>query len=84
MLGEDGVQRAAVVQAAAHHDGEILHVGPVFEEGPTIERLHRFIAERGSLAGKHHELYLGDPNRAAPERLKTILRQPIAGPGAAG
>ena len=77
MLGEDGVQRAAVVQAAAHHDGEILHVGPVFEEGPTIERLHRFIAERGSLAGKHHELYLSDLRRADPRKWKTVIRQPM-------
>ena len=40
--------------------------------------LHAFIAEQGrELAGKHHEIYLGDPRRSAPEKLKTIIRQPM-------
>lgn len=57
---------------------QVLHVGPYAAERPTIERLHAFIRDRGyRLAGKHHEIYLGDPRRAAPERLKTILRQPM-------
>ena len=47
-------------------------------EGPTIASLHAFIAEQGrELAGKHHEIYLGDPRRSAPEKLKTIIRQPV-------
>lgn len=46
---------------------QILHVGPFSEEGPTIERLHAAIAERGgTLSGKHHEIYLSDIRRAAP------------------
>jgi hypothetical protein len=58
---------------------QVLHVGPYSEEGPTIERLHYFIEESGyKRRGKHHEIYLGDPRRAAPEKLKTILRQPIS------
>ena len=58
---------------------QIMHIGPYATEGPTIQRLHAFIAEQGyERAGKHHEIYLGDPRRAAPEKLKTILRQPIA------
>ncbi|HMA54150.1 MAG TPA: GyrI-like domain-containing protein [Acidobacteriota bacterium] len=57
---------------------QIMHIGPYSAEGPTIERLHRFIAEQGyRLRGSHHEIYLGDPRRAAPEKLKTILRQPV-------
>ena len=57
---------------------QILHIGPYATEGPTIERLHRFIAEQGcKRRGKHHEIYLSDPRRAAPEKLKTIIRQPI-------
>jgi hypothetical protein len=57
---------------------QILHVGPYAAEGPTIERLHAFIAENGfRLRGAHHEIYLGDPRRAAPEKLKTILRHPV-------
>lgn len=56
---------------------QILHLGPYSEEGPTIRRLHDFIAEKGmSLTGKHHEIYLSDPRKVAPERVKTILRQP--------
>ena len=58
---------------------QLLHVGPYADEGPAIERLHAFIAEQGCrLTGKHHEIYLGDPRRAAPEKLKTIVRQPVA------
>lgn len=58
---------------------QVLHVGPYATEGPTIERLHAFIADQGlQLRGKHHEIYLGDPRRTAPERLKTIIRQPVA------
>ena len=57
---------------------QIMHIGPYSAEGPTIERLHRFIAEQGyRLRGAHHEIYVGDPRRAAPEKLKTILRQPV-------
>jgi hypothetical protein len=65
-----------------HTDGQsaqILHVGPYAEEAPTIARLHRFIREKGyHFGGKHHEIYLNDPRRTAPEKLKTILRQPIS------
>jgi hypothetical protein len=57
---------------------QVMHVGPFTAEGPTIERLHAFVTAQGcELAGKHHEIYLGDPHRTAPERLKTILRQPV-------
>ncbi|MGW2717729.1 GyrI-like domain-containing protein [Streptomyces sp. NPDC001492] len=58
---------------------QIMHVGPYTAEGPTVAALHAFIAEQGrALAGKHHEIYLGDPRRTAPERLRTVLRQPVA------
>jgi hypothetical protein len=58
---------------------QILHVGPYSAEGPTIATLHAYIADHGyRLSGKHHEIYLGDPRRAAPERLRTIIRQPVA------
>ena len=57
---------------------QILHVGPFSKEGPTIERLHAFIAEQGyRMRAPHHEIYLSDPRRAAPERWRTIIRQPI-------
>jgi hypothetical protein len=57
---------------------QILHVGPYHDVAPTIGRLHAFIKEKGyHFCGKHHEIYLSDPRRTAPEKLKTILRQPI-------
>lgn len=57
---------------------QILHVGPFSAEKPTIDRLHDFIASIGyERIGKHHEIYLGDPRRTPPEKLRTIIRQPI-------
>ncbi len=57
---------------------QIMHIGPYSEERPTIQRLHDFIRERGGKpVGKHHEIYLGDPRRTAPSKLKTVLRQPF-------
>jgi hypothetical protein len=54
---------------------QILHIGPFTEEGPTIERLHAFIAATSGRKGKHHEIYLSDIRRADPKKWKTILRQ---------
>jgi hypothetical protein len=59
---------------------QILHVGPFTEEGPTIQRVHDFIAERSRLSGKHHEIYLSDIRRANPSKWKTVIRQPMAEP----
>jgi hypothetical protein len=60
----------------------VLHIGPYSSEPATVDRLRSFAAENGyrdmvGLGGKHHEIYLGDPRRADPEKLKTILRHPI-------
>ncbi|MGI9545847.1 MAG: GyrI-like domain-containing protein [Flavobacteriaceae bacterium] len=56
---------------------QIMHIGPFSEEGPTIKKVHDFIASNGFLrSGKHHEIYLSDIRRAAPEKWKTIVRQP--------
>jgi hypothetical protein len=64
-----------------YHEGlsvQIMYVGPYADEGPTIARLHDFAREQGyALRGKHHEIYLSDPRRTAPEKLKTVIRQPI-------
>lgn len=58
---------------------QIMHVGPYDQEGPAIEKLHSFARENGyELSGRHHEIYLGDPRRIAPERLKTIIRHPVS------
>ena len=63
------------------HEGlsaQILHIGPYSAEKPTIDTLHTYIKEHGyAFNGKHHEIYLSDPRRAAPEKLKTIVRQPV-------
>jgi hypothetical protein len=64
---------------AEGHAAQTLHGGPYAAELPTVERLHAFILANGyTLRGKHHEIYLSDPRRSVPEKLKTILRQPIA------
>ena len=57
---------------------QTMHHGPYSEEDPTIARLHKHAQDQGyTLAGKHHEIYLNTPDRTAPEKLKTILRQPV-------
>lgn len=57
---------------------QLLHIGPYSAEGPNIKQMHTHMAEKGyTFNGKHHEIYLGDPRKSAPEKLKTILRQPI-------
>jgi hypothetical protein len=57
---------------------QVMHIGPYAAEGPTIQRLHAFIAEHGcERAGRHHEIYLSDPRRADPAKLKTVIRQPV-------
>jgi hypothetical protein len=58
---------------------QVLHRGPFANEAPVIVELHEFIAAQGhQLRGKHHEIYLNDVTRTAPEKLRTILRQPFA------
>jgi hypothetical protein len=64
------------------HEGpsvQILHLGPYDDEGPTLARMHdEWMPQHGlTFGGDHHEIYLGDPRRTAPEKLRTILRQPV-------
>ncbi len=66
------------------HEGlaaQIMHLGPFAAEGPTIARLHTFIREQGyafdGTEQKHHEIYLSDPRRAAPEKMRTVIRQSV-------
>jgi hypothetical protein len=57
---------------------QVMHIGPFSEEGPTIERVHRFIEAGGcKLRGKHHEIYLSDIRKADPQKWKTVIRQPM-------
>ena len=72
------------VMFEAYHEGlsaHILHLGPYSEEPATIERLHQFITESGYVPRHkpypgHHEIYLTDPRKVAPEKNRTIIRQP--------
>ncbi len=58
---------------------QTMHIGHFSEEGPTIQKVHRFIADNGGqLTGKHHEIYLSDMRRTAPEKWKIVIRQPTS------
>ncbi|HEU5127980.1 MAG TPA: GyrI-like domain-containing protein [Glycomyces sp.] len=59
---------------------QVLHVGSYDDEGPILAELHgRYMPEHGlRFNGRHHEVYLGDPRKTAAERLRTVLRQPVA------
>ncbi|MBI2936572.1 MAG: GyrI-like domain-containing protein [Thaumarchaeota archaeon] len=63
------------------HEGlcvQIMHIGPYSEEGRSIAKLSSFIEENNlRMRGHHHEIYLSDPRRTAPEKIKTIIRHPI-------
>jgi len=63
------------------HEGlcvQIMHIGPYAEEPATLQKMDTYARENGyRLRGKHHEIYLGDPRRSAPEKLKTVLRHPV-------
>ena len=67
----------------AYHEGlsvQILHTGSYDDEGPVLHRLHHeFIPVNGlQMRGKHHEIYLSDARKVAPEKLRTVLRQPVS------
>ena len=70
------------VRLDRYHEGlsvQIMHIGSYDDEGPVLSQMHSdFIPNNGYVEnGKHHEIYLSDPRRVAPEKLKTVLRQPI-------
>jgi hypothetical protein len=69
------------VRFEAYDEGlcaQMMHIGPYSAEGPNIARMHAFIEQQGCrISGKHHEIYLSDVRRTAPEKLRTILRQPM-------
>lgn len=61
---------------------QIMHIGPYISEPATVERMRAFALQNGyrdsvGLGGKHHEIYLGDPRKADPAKLKTVLRHPV-------
>jgi hypothetical protein len=80
VVSKKGLVAAKQLRLEHFHEGrcaQLLHIGPFSEEGPTIQRVHDFIAARSAKRGKHHEIYLSDIRRAAPARWKTIIRQPM-------
>jgi len=57
---------------------QLMHLGPYKDEGPNIKRLHEFFKEKGfTFNGRHHEIYLSDPRKCVPAKMKTIIRQPV-------
>ena len=72
----DGVRFAPYAEGRSV---QVLHVGSYDDEGPVLAALHReYLPEHGfTFNGRHHEVYLSDPRRTAPEKLRTILRQPV-------
>lgn len=72
----------AGLRLESYHEGlsaQIMYVGPPASEGPAIARMHReFLPAQGlTPCGHHHEIYLTDPDRVAPKKMKTVLRQPV-------
>ena len=69
------------VRLESLHEGravQLLHVGPYDREHESLGRMEEFVrAHRLRLAGRHHEIYLSDPRRVAPAKLRTILRRPV-------
>ncbi len=57
---------------------QVMHLGPYSAEAPVIAGLHDYIGASGNVpTGRHHEIYLSDPQRIAPDRLRTVIRQPM-------
>ena len=72
------VQEVALEKLSEGLCAQMLHVGPYDREGETIAPMCAFAQKSGyQFHGRHHEIYLSDPRRAAPEKLKTILRHPL-------
>ena len=71
----------ARLRLASFHEGlsvQIMHIGPYSSEPATLERMHAFARASGyRLRERHHEIYLGDPRRSAPDKLKTVLRHAV-------
>lgn len=61
---------------------QIMHIGPYDDEPASVDKLNQFINENGYVTDitdtrHHHEIYLGDPRKTAPEKLRTVIRHPI-------
>ncbi len=75
--GQPAIERVRFASYAEGLCAQVMHTGPFSAEGPIVAGLHAFIEAQGcALSGKHHEIYLSDFRRTAPEKLKTVIRQP--------
>jgi hypothetical protein len=77
-----GLPALSKVRLETYHEGlsvQIMHIGSYDDEGPTLHRMHHeFVPQNGlEMSGTHHEIYLSDFRKVAPEKLKTVLRQPV-------
>ena len=73
-----GLERARLETLDEGESVQITHVGPYATEPESIAKMDAYAKEHGyKMVGKHHEIYLGDPRRAAPSKLKTVLRHPV-------
>ncbi len=81
LLQKGKVSGVSKVNLVKKHEGQcvqMLHLGPYDKEEETFSVMEQFLAEKKLLInGRHHEIYLSDPRRVPPERLKTILRLPV-------
>lgn len=76
--GLEAVKRVNLEKIDEGQSAQILHVGPYATEKESIDKLRAFMKEKGlNVAGHHHEIYLSDPRRVAPEKNRTILRYPV-------
>jgi hypothetical protein len=72
-----GISKVRLTSFSEGRCAQIMHIGPFSEEGPAIEKVHRFIDSQGQRTGKHHEIYLSDIRKADPSKWKTVIRQPM-------
>lgn len=82
-LAKKKLPTIASVEHETLHEGtcaQLLHIGSYDDETPALTALHTDYLPANNLIerGHHHEIYLGDPRRTAPEKLKTVLRQPVS------
>ena len=77
-----GMDKAELLTVAEGLCVQCMHLGPYDDEPATVAKMECFIAENGyrpdfSDTRRHHEVYLGDPRRTAPEKLRTVIRHPV-------
>jgi hypothetical protein len=78
-VGGDAVDRARRERFEEGRCAQVMHLGPFADEGVTVAALHAFISAQGlTRRGQHHEIYLSDPRRCEPAKMRTVLRQPVS------